>query len=56
MEYDKNTQLGIVTEIGTFGTMGIKDQTVKMVDDIRQVAMETTDPDLKAFLESQLNQ
>lgn len=51
---EKETHLGIVTEIGTFGTMGIKDQSVKIVDDLKELADETTNPDLKAFLESHL--
>ena len=55
MNEEQKTHLAIVTEIGTFGSMGIKDQSVTNVDDIRQLAEETTGPSLKAYLESQVH-
>jgi hypothetical protein len=55
---DKNTQLSFVTEIGTFGDMDMKDPTVQAVDqrkDIQALMESTNDPDLKKYLQNQLN-
>ena len=55
---EKNTQLSFVTEIGTFGDMDMKDPTVQAVDQRKdmQALMESTDnPDLKKYLQNQLN-
>ncbi len=46
--------LGFVTEIGTFGSMPIKDPTVQPVSELREV-METTDnADLKEYIRDQI--
>lgn len=58
MEKNKNTTLGFVTEIGTFGSMPITDPTVQPVDERKQMEdlMESTnDPHLKAYLQTQLS-
>jgi hypothetical protein len=55
---EKNTQLSFVTEIGTFGDMDMKDPTVQAVEQRKdmQALMESTDnPDLKKYLQNQLN-
>ena len=50
MEKEKTT-LAFTTEIGTFGSMHIKDTTVEEVQNIRKLAKETKDKNLKKYLE-----
>jgi hypothetical protein len=47
--------LGFVTEIGTFGSMPIKDPTVQPVTELREVMETTNDPDLKKYIKDQIN-
>ena len=47
---EEKTTLSFVTEIGTFGSMDIKDPTAIPVDQIEGLAKETKDPHLKKFL------
>ena len=52
------TTLGFVTEIGTFGSMAMKDPTVQAVEETRSLKdlMESTnDPALKDYLKKQLS-
>lgn len=48
-------ELALVTEVGVFGSMDIKDQSVKMVKDYENLAKETDDPHLKKYITEQLN-
>ena len=48
---DNNTQLGLVTEIGVFGSLNMKDPTVNPVQELYK---KTDDPNLKAYLEEQM--
>lgn len=50
MEKEKTT-LAFTTEIGTFGSMPIEDPTVEEVQDIRKLAKDTKDKNLKKYLE-----
>ena len=54
MEKEKTT-LACTTEIGTFGAMPIEDPTVEEVQDIRKLAKETKDKNLKKYLEENLH-
>jgi hypothetical protein len=50
----EETSLNFVTEIGTFGSMPIKDPTVQQVTELKEVMESTDNPDLKKFLKNQL--
>ena len=52
---ENKTSLNFVTEIGTFGSMPIKDPTVQEVTELKDLAETTDNPDLKKFLQNQLN-
>ena len=55
---DNKSQLSFVTEIGTFGSLDMKDPTVQAVDqrkDMQALMESTDDPHLKKYLETQLN-
>ena len=52
---NNNTELSFVTEIGTFGSMNIKDQSVKKVSEFKNLAEETDNEDLKKFLNENMN-
>jgi hypothetical protein len=49
---DEKTTLSLVTEIGTFGSLDMKDPTATPVQDLYN---KTNDPALKAYLEEQMN-
>ena len=46
----EETTLGIVGEVGVFGSLNMQDPTVNPVDEILS---KTDDPNLKAYLEEQ---
>ena len=48
---DNNTSLGLVTEIGVFGSLNMKDPTVQPVEELMR---KTNDPHLKAYLTEQM--
>ena len=48
-------ELAVVTEVGVFGSMNIKDQSVKMVKDYEGLAKDTDNPALKKFVSEQKN-
>jgi len=47
-------ELAVVTEVGVFGNMNIKDQSVKMVKDYKDLAKDD-DPALKKFVAEHTN-
>ena len=47
-------ELAVVTEVGVFGNMNIKDQSVKMVKDYKDLAKDN-DPALKKFVSEHMN-
>ena len=47
----EETTLGFVTEIGTYGSMNIKDPTVVKADSLKELSESTKDPALKQYLE-----
>ena len=51
----EKTTLAFTTEIGTFGSMPIEDPTVKEVQDVRKLAKDTKDKNLKKYLEENLH-
>ena len=53
MSEEKST-LVFATEIGTFGSMPIKDASIQTVSEISELAKETKDEDLKKFLMEQM--
>ena len=46
----EETTLGIVGEVGVFGSLNMQDPTVNPVDELMK---NTDDPNLKAYLEEQ---
>ena len=48
------TTLGMVTEIGSFGSLNIKDPTVTEVSQAEELYRRTNDPHLKRYLEEQM--
>jgi hypothetical protein len=48
---DSNTTLNLVTEVGVFGSLDMKDPTVTPVQDLYN---KTNDPNLRAYLEEQM--
>lgn len=53
MEKKENTTLAFTTEIGTYGSMPIKDPTVQAVTELQDLAKDSKDKDLQEFLRSQ---
>lgn len=54
MANDQKTTLGMVTEVGSFGSLNIKDPTVTEVDQVNELYKKTNDPYLKKYLEEQM--
>lgn len=48
---DDKTSLNLVTEIGVFGSLNMKNPTASPVEELYH---KTTDPNLKAYLEEQM--
>ena len=48
---DKNTTLNLVTEVGVFGSLNMKDPTATPVEDLYN---RTNDPALKQYLAEQM--
>ena len=48
---EDKTTLNLVTEVGVFGSLSMKDPTATPVQDLYN---KTTDPNLRAYLEEQM--
>ena len=51
----EETTLGMITEVGSFGSLNIKDPTVTEVNQMEDLYKKTDNPDLKQFLKEQMN-
>ena len=50
----EETTVGMFTEVGSFGSLNIKDPTVTEVNQMEDLYKKTDNPDLKQFLKEQM--